>query len=151
MNEKTLNAMNNCSALFLRWNVDGRMCYSAAKQFVDEYEREQHEQLHQSQAVPVNWSIEKDNAYHSLTEAIFNRATLLTIHKAAKHFADICEREEHEMPKVGDIYRDVFGQRLVVTGIFSIDYGNRKTVVFHNKETERSLSLEEFIRCFQKV
>ena len=148
MNEKTARA------LYVLARIVGacpQSVYKAAKNFVDEYEHEQHEQRHEAQAVPVNWSIEKDNAYHDLTEAIFNRATLLTIQKAAKHFADICEREEHEMPKVGDIYRDVFGKKLVITEIDSIDYGNRKTVVFHNKETERSLSLEEFIRCFQKV
>lgn len=103
-------AIGNCGATFLRPDTTPLLCYRAAKEFVDEYERKEREQRHETQ-----------------------------------------KREEHEMPKVGDIYRDVFGQRLVVTGIVSMDYGNRKTVVFHNKETERILPLEEFIRCFKKV
>lgn len=88
-------AIKNCGATFLRYDSTPFQCYKAAKQFVDEYEREE--------------------------------------------------------PKVGDIYRDVFGQRLVVTEIGSMNYGTRKNVIFYNKEDQRKLPLEEFMRCFQKV
>lgn len=141
--------------------------YEAAKQFVDEYEHKEHERRHEAQAVPVNWSIERGNAYHALTEAIFKRETLTTIQKAAITFADICnreerqkkpkldrawspekhqayhrllddfighkhydeivadarrlaavcEREEHEQPKIGEVYRDIFGNMYLIIGI----------------------------------
>ena len=68
----------------------------AAKDFVDTYEREEHERRHQSQAVPVKWSIERDNAYQALTEAIFKRKPLAKIQAAAETFVDICHREEIE-------------------------------------------------------
>lgn len=100
-------SIGNCGATFLRPDTTPLLCYRAAKEFVDTYERAEREQRHETQ-----------------------------------------KREE---PKVGDIYRDVLGQRLVVTEIVSMDYGNRKTVIFHNKETERKLPLEEFICCFKKV
>ena len=84
-------------------------------------------------------------------------STPLLCYKAAKEFVDAYEHEqrhvaqEREEPKVGDIYRDVFGQRLVVTEIGSMNYGTRKNVIFYNKEDQRKLPLEEFVRCFQKV
>lgn len=100
-------SLKNCGATFLRYDATPLMCYRAAKQFVDEYEREERVQRHEAQ-----------------------------------------KREE---PKVGDIYRDVFGQRLVVTEIGLKNYGISKNVIFYNKEDQRKLPLEEFIRCFQKV
>lgn len=86
----------NCGATFLRPDSTPLLCYRAAKEFVDEYERKEREQRHKSQAVPVNWSVEKDNAYHDLTEAIFKRKPLLTIQKAATTFVEICKREKRE-------------------------------------------------------
>ena len=61
------------------------------------------------------------------------------------------EAQKREEPKAGDVYRDVLGQRLVVTEIDSMNYGNLKNVIFYSKKNERKLPLEEFIRCFQKV
>lgn len=92
-------------------------------------------------------------------------STPLLCYRAAKEYVDEYEKEyvdayeheqrhvaqEREEPKVGDIYRDVFGRRLVVTEIGSMNYGTRKNVIFYNKEDQRKLPLEEFVRCFQKV
>ena len=88
-----------------------------AKEFVDVYGREEREQRHEARDVPVNWSVEKDNAYHELTEAIFKRKPLLTIQKAATTFVEICKREERKKPETGDVYQDIFGNKYVVVGI----------------------------------
>lgn len=85
MNKKTAKALH----ALLKELYQSR----AAKEFVDTYE---HERRHQSQAVPVKWSIEKDNAYYALTEAIFKRKPLAKIQAAAETFVDICKREEIE-------------------------------------------------------
>ena len=170
--------------------------YEAAKQFVDEYE--QHERRHDAQAVPVNWSIERDNAYHALTEAIFKRETLTTIQKAAITFADICnreerekkpkldrawspekqqayhrllddfighkhydeivadarrlaavcEREEHEQPKVGEVYRDILGNKYIVTAVhdsFPDDArGNKPFIVLKHVESNGRIALSDY-------
>ena len=96
-----------------------------AKDFVDVYEREQR---HKSQAVPVNWSGEKDNAYHDLTEAIFKRKPLLTIQKAATTFVDICNREERRKPEVSDVYRDIFGNRYIVVSVLPACFGDKARI-----------------------
>ena len=127
--------------------------YEAAKQFVDAYEHEQHEQRHQSQAVPVNWSIERDNAYHALTEAIFKRETLTTIQKAAITFADICNREEHEQPKIGEAYRDIFGNIYLIISIDDEEPVKKSfvTLIYFNasgdlrSSTMLSVPLEDFM------
>ena len=75
-------------------------------------------------------------------------STFRVLLAVAKSFVEICKREE---PKVGDIYRDVFGQSVVITEIGSMNYGTLKNVIFYNREDQRKLPLEEFMRCFQKV
>jgi len=116
-----------------------------AKDFVDTYEREQR---HQSQAVPVNWSVEKDNAYHDLTEAIFKRKPLLTIQKAAITFADICNREERRKPEVSDVYRDIFGNKYIVTAVhdsFPDDArGNKPFIVLKHVESNGRIALSDY-------
>ena len=128
-----------------------------AKDFVDVYEREQR---HQSQAVPVNWSVENDNAYHDLTEAIFKRKPLLTIQKAATTFVDICNREEHRKPEVSDVYRDIFGNRYIVIGINDEEPFKKSfvTLIYFNAKAELrssevfTVSLEDFLNpTFKKV
>jgi len=121
--------------------------YKAAKHFVDAYE---HEQRHQSQAVPVNWSGEKQKqrAYGKLLDCAIGRMSRETICDAAIELAETCKPEDK--PKIGDVYRDVFGKKLVIAEIDSMNYGNRKNVIFYNKEDERKLPLEEFIRCFRR-
>ena len=128
-----------------------------AKDFVDVYEREQR---HQSQAVPVNWSTEKDNAYHDLTEAIFKRKPLLTIQKAATTFVDICNREERRKPEVSDVYRDIFGNRYIVIGINDEEPFKKSfvTLIYFNAKAELrssevfTVSLEDFLNpTFKKV
>ena len=128
-----------------------------AKDFVDVYEREQR---HQSQAVPVNWSVEKDNAYHDLTEAIFKRKPLLTIQKAATTFVDICNREERRKPEVSDVYQDIFGNRYIVIGINDEEPFKKSfvTLIYFNAKAELrssevfTVSLEDFLNpTFKKV
>lgn len=122
-----------------------------AKEFVDVYE---HERRPETQAVPVNWSVEKDNAYHDLTEAIFKRKPLLTIQKAATTFVDICNREERRKPEVSDVYQDIFGNRYIVIGINDEEL----TLIYFNARAELrssevfTVSLEDFLNpTFKKV
>ena len=128
-----------------------------AKEFVDTYEREQR---HKSQAVPVNWSVEKDNAYNDLTEAIFKRKPLLTIQKAATTFVDICNREERRKPEVSDVYRDIFGNKYIVIGINDEEPFKKSfvTLIYFNAKAELrssevfTVSLEDFLNpTFKKV
>ena len=125
-----------------------------AKEFVDVYGREEREQRHEARAVPVNWSVEKDNAYHDLTEAIFERKPLSTIQKAAITFVDICNREERRKPEVSDVYQDIFGNRYIVIGINDEEL----TLIYFNARAELrssevfTVSLEDFLNpTFKKV
>ena len=141
--------------------------YDFSKKFADIYEREElgkrreeHEQRHEAQAVPVNWSIEKDNAYHALTEAIFKRETLTTIQKAAITFADICNREERKKPETGEVYRDIFGNNYIVVGVYDEEPFKKSfvTLIYFNAKVELRSSevftvpLEDFMNpTFKKI
>ena len=98
MNQKTLEAMSACSASFLRFNFDAFTCYTAAKLFVDAYEREKHEQRRAvpdpaQRALPPDWSDDKQKAYHQLASAVFEGGDFVKIQAAAKSFVEICKRE----------------------------------------------------------
>ncbi|MBR2518910.1 MAG: hypothetical protein IKE46_03875 [Selenomonadaceae bacterium] len=57
---------------------------------------DEHERRHQSQAIPLQWSIEKQRAYNDLIK----REDLEKIQQAAKAFVDICNRDRcHEKQK----------------------------------------------------
>ena len=101
MNQKTLEAMSACSASFLRFNFDAFTCYTAAKLFVDAYEREKHEQRRAvpdpaQRAFPPDWGDDKQKAYHQLASAVFEGGDFVKIQAAAKSFVEICKREERE-------------------------------------------------------
>lgn len=116
------------------------------------------EEKHEARAVPVKWSVEKDNAYHALTEAIFKRKPLLTVQKAAETFVDICRREERAKPEISDVYRDIFGNRYTVLNVvetFHDETGiNRPFVALLDMDKGRILTptLEDFLNpTFKKV
>ncbi len=107
-------------------------------------EHEEHEQRHFAQAVPVNWSVEKDNAYHDLTEAIFKRKPLSTIQKAAITFVDICNREERKKPETGDVYRDIFGNKYIIVGVYDEEPIKKSFVMLIYSNAKGELSSSEF-------
>lgn len=117
---------------------------------------DEHERRHQSQAVPLQWSIEKQRAYNDLIKL----EDFEKIKQAAKAFVDICNREkqardessekeraygklldcvqgcmapekicdaaialaqackaESEKPEVGEVYRDIFGNKYIIVAI----------------------------------
>ena len=121
-------------------------------------EHEKHERRHFAQAVPVNWSGERDKAYHDLTEAIFKHKPLSTIQKAAITFADICNREERRKPETSDVYQDIFGNRYIVFGVHDSSTDGeqvKEPVVVMAKAddlTPFSVPLEDFMNpTFKKV
>lgn len=187
-------SIKNCGATFLRYDSTPLLCYRAAKEFVDEYEREEHEQRHvaqgtaktlddwiremktyassiydfskkfadiyereelgkrreeheqrhEAQAVPVNWSIERDNAYHALTEAVFEGKPLSTIQKAAITFVNICNREERKKPETGDVYRDIFGNTYIIVGVYDEEPIKKSFVMLIYFNAKGELSSSEF-------
>ena len=93
MNQKTLEAMNACSASFLRFNFDAFTCYTAAKLFVDAYEREKHEQRHESQNNPYERHIEKTKVYDRLGVESCTGVNVNELQDAVKSSAQACKPE----------------------------------------------------------
>lgn len=196
-------SIKNCGATFLNPDTTPSLCYSAAKQFVDEYEREQHEQRRAvpdpaQRALPPEWSDDKQKAYTQLASAVFEGGNFDKIQKAAKSFVEICKREErekkpkpdrawspekhqaynrllddfighkhydeiiadarrlaavcnreeHEQPKVGEVYRDILGNKYIVTAVhdsFPDDArGNKPFIVLKHVESNGRIALPDY-------
>lgn len=111
MNKKNTpfaESIMNCGATFLNPDTTPSLCYKAAKQFVDAYE---HEQRHEAQE--RKWSSKKQRAYGKLLDCAIGRMSPETICDAAIELAQACKSEREE-PKVGDVYRDIFGNSYIV-------------------------------------
>lgn len=135
-----------------------------AKDFVDVYEHEEHEQRHFAQAAPVNRNEERNKAFMALTDAIFTSGNITEVQQAAKAFVDICNREERKKPKVGEVYRDIFGNRYIVIGVHDLFPDGEPVkkpfvmLIYSNAKGELrssevfTVSLEDFLNpTFKKV
>lgn len=117
MNKKNTpfaESIMNCGATFLNPDTTPLLCYRAAKEFVDEYERKEREQRHVAQE--RKWSSKKQRAYGKLLDCAIGRTSCKEICDAAIELAEAC-KPEREKPKVGDVYRDIFGNTYVVIGV----------------------------------
>lgn len=126
------------------------LIYDFSKEFVDVYEREEHEeheQRHESQAVPVKWSDEKQRAYGKLLDCAIGRMSPETICDAAIELAQAC-KPERENPKAGEVYRDILGNKYIVTAVhdsFPDDArGNKPFIVLKHVESNGRIALSDY-------
>ena len=87
--------------------------YKAAKEFVDAYEHEEHEQRHVAQE--RDWSSDKQRAYGKLLDCAIGRMSPEKICNAAIELAQACK--PNVKPETGDVYRDIFSNTYAVIGV----------------------------------
>lgn len=147
----------NCGATFLNPDTTPLLCYRAAKKFVDEYERKEREERHVAQE--RKWSSKKQRAYGKLLDCAIGRTSCKEICDAAIELAQAC-KPEREKPKVGEVYRDIFGNSYIVIGINDEEPFKKSfvTLIYFNARAELRSSevftvpLEDFMNpTFKKI
>ncbi|MBR2519060.1 MAG: hypothetical protein IKE46_04655 [Selenomonadaceae bacterium] len=77
------------------------------------------------------WSPQKYKAHQRLLDCFIACKSPEEVCAAAIKLADVCKREADEqrtIPKVGEVYKDLFGHRFQIVGVFNEPYVATQTI-----------------------